>query len=75
MGVADGIMVLADGRANPGLAVGMLVRTDGSAAGSGRAPSAGGEDKARKVISKSARPIVTHYMLQQHYDSLADCAH
>ena len=33
------------------------------------------ENKARKVNGKSARHIVTHYMLQEHYDSLADCAH
>ena len=75
MGPVDGIIVLADGRANPGLAGGMLVRTDESAAGAGRALSTIGEDKARKVIGKSARHIVTHYMLQQHYDNLADCAH
>ena len=51
------------------------VRMDESAAGSGRAPSARREDKARKLIGKSARHIVTHYMLQQHYDSLTDCDH
>ena len=59
---ANGIVVVADGRVNPGLAVGMSdlvpfkanVRTDEVHLSLGGPLSARGEDKVRKLIDRTA---------------------